>query len=262
MVPTLVLACVTGVPLSDAVADRLVSTRTVVVHRGVHIECGVFTGDPLGSREAGTLKVLSRPQLSTLHKQPAMFRVGQTDGSGIGIEFLPVIRLDGKIDMQCDAQISTAHTVNLKTGSGQQPATAVDTVCSKTKVVLTPGQPVKVRISAKSVENQTWMELTATVVENPQQAFAAEAAKMTWTVTDAKLVSGIKLSPSPQMLKITPTYYPAPTPPAVVPASATMPVGPIFVHPELPAVPMLMPSVMPTAPRTLPQTAPPVPVSK
>lgn len=40
------------------------------------IQVTVFKGDPLGSREAGTLSIESRPQIVTLDKRPAEIQVG------------------------------------------------------------------------------------------------------------------------------------------------------------------------------------------
>jgi hypothetical protein len=243
MFPMLILSSFAGMPLSEAVVDHLVSKRVVTVERQVILAVVMYVGDPLGSKEAGTLKVLAEPTIMLTHKQTGFFQVGGEGQGGIVIRATPCLRLDGKIGMECDTQISTVNRGRgLTTDNGFIPG--VDTEACQTKVVLTPGKPFKVRLSSRSAEDQTWMELTATVVEDSQRAFAAEVAKMTWTVSDTQTVSGIKLIAVPAVPAVrtmTPTFLRVQ--PAVLPASYVTP-----------SVPMMMPTVVPT---TTPAVLPP-----
>src|SRR6266705_3059258 len=62
----------------------------------LRINVRVFEGDPLGSQEAGTLKVLSEPRLVTLENRPFSFFSGSEmvvpDGSK-GVQFIEVGRM-------------------------------------------------------------------------------------------------------------------------------------------------------------------------
>lgn len=223
MLPTLVLACVTGVPLSDAVVDRIVSTRTVTVQRQVYLEFKVFTGDPLGSRDDGTIKSIAQPDLTALHKQTATFMVGHPEdvrsgnqAQGIEIKAIPCLRLDGKIGLECETTITTPKVHSgIRLSSGSFIAGVSEEVV-KVAVVLSPGKSHKVRLSAKSITDQTWMELTATVVEDMRTKFAEEASKLTWSVTGTAtptvLPAAYTTLPVPMMM---PTVTPTPLPPAV-----------------------------------------------
>lgn len=69
----------------------------------VHIALTVYQGDPLGSKEAGTIRVVSKPLLATRSGRPAIITSGQRvpvtkpDGTtadeqaGVQVEFLPLI---------------------------------------------------------------------------------------------------------------------------------------------------------------------------
>lgn len=210
MLPTLILSSFVGVTLPEEVVDRLVSTRTVVVQRQVKLEVVIFSGDPLGSKEAGTLDELSRPTLMLTHKQTGFFQVGEATGQGITFRATPQLRLDGKIGLNCETQLSRSYTTQITTAQGAYPATATDTQTAKAAVVVAPGKSHQVRLSAKSATEQTWIEVTATIVEAPIQATAAEPNRATKAITSTAPVM-------PAMLPVLP---------AAVPPSALLPTRP------------------------------------
>ena len=217
MFPTLILSSFVGTTLPEEVVDRMVSTRTVVVERQVKLDVAVYIGDPLGSPEAGTIKTLAAPTLILTHKRAGFVRIEQAAGQGITFRATPQLRLDGKIAMECEPTISTANSSRgVQTVSGFIPG--VDEQRMKASVVLTPGKSLKVRLAAKSPTEQTWMELTASVVE-PQLANpkVEEPKRMTWSVTSTMRID-----------------------PCILPASYS----PIPFSPIAPSVPMLMPAVV------------------
>lgn len=255
MIPVLVLACVTGVPLSEDVVDRLVSTRTVTVQRQVMLKFAVLTGDPLGSREDGTIKCLAEPHLTALHKQAATFLAGRMadaatgqTAEGIEIKVTPRIRLDGKISVECETSLHTVNTGRgITTAAGFAPG--VDTQTMQTTAALKPGETFKVRLSAKSATEQTWMELTASVVDGSHCASSAEAAKMTWAVTNTATAN---TTAPPQLVQT--SWIPPRTMPAVLPAP--LPVVPMRMPPPAPMLPdtpdirpvqLVAPTLMPTS---------------
>ena len=168
MFPTLILSSFVGGCLPESVVDRMVSQRVVVVERQVKLEVVICQGDPLGSKEAGTLDLLSRPTLLLRHKQTGFFEVGRATGQGIAFRATPQLRLDGKIGLECETQFTTVNPGRgLTTASGFIPG--LDSEVTKATTVVIAGKPHKVRLSAKSATEQMWIEMTATVVE-PQLA--------------------------------------------------------------------------------------------
>lgn len=156
MLSVLMVSSLAGIPLTEEAIDRLVSTRVVVAERKVRIDLSVRTGDPLGSREEGTLKIIAEPCLVTAHKHAAMFLAGgKQEDNPFGIQFktTPQIRLDGKIQLDCDI---TETVRGVERG---------ESVKVRPMTVLTPGKRVKVRVSSRAATDQTWIELEAKVVE-------------------------------------------------------------------------------------------------
>lgn len=218
MFPTLILSSFVGMTLPEEVVDRMVSQRVVVVERQVKLEVVAFKGDPLGSKEAGNLSVLTQPTLMLSHKQTGFMQVGEKTGQGITFRATPQLRLDGKIGLECETTITTpkVHSgIRLSSGSFIE---GVSEETAKASSVVTPGKPHKVRLSAKSPTEQTWVEVTASVVE-PQLANpkVEEPKRLTWTVTNALRVD-----------------------PCVQPASHTTLLLPLIN----PTIPMVMPSLV------------------
>jgi hypothetical protein len=182
MLPVLMLTGFAGL-LPESMIDTLVSKRVVVVERKVLVALAVRTGDPLGSREDGTLKTLSEPKLVIGHKRTGLVRAGgrqavpNVEGEvvlepvGISVEVTPVLRLDGKILL--DAQITETEVSQgrgLNTKHGFVPG--IDSRSIRYSASVSQGQRVKVRVSSRSDSDQTWVELVATVQEEPNSTSA------------------------------------------------------------------------------------------
>jgi hypothetical protein len=235
--PTLILSSFVGVCLPEAAVDRLVSTRTVVVQRQVMLKFAVLTGDPLGSVEAGTIKRLAEPHLSTPHKQTSTFLAGHMEDVRAGyapqrieIRTTPRIRLDGKIYVECETKLHRRNSTSVRLDDGSF-AVAVDTQSVQTNAAMKPGETLKVRLSARSATEQTWLELSASVVEHP---FAPAPALV---------------APAPLPAAVTQATYKVPVagqPQTVCPEAALTPAAPAAF--PIPVVPTQMPAVVPATP--------------
>lgn len=212
MFPMLMLTGFLGVTLPEDVVDQMVSQRVVVVERQVMLNLRVCTGDPLGSLDDKTLRVISQPTLSVRHKQTGFFQATGSDQAGVTFRATPRLRLDGKIDLACETTIATVtRGRGIQTAAGFTPG--LDSKTVKTATILTPGKTVKVRLESKSATDQTWIELRAEVVEpgigNPLKA---EPARMVWaTYPQVVAVDGrVVTVPTPALPDVTPV----PPPPA------------------------------------------------
>jgi hypothetical protein len=173
---SLFLAAFAAPTLSPELIDQLVSRRVVVVERQVMVELAVRTGDPLGSRAEGNLKTISEPKLVIGHKKAGMVRAGgrlavpgekgevTMEPVGVEVKVTPVLRLDGKIQLECvitESEVDESRGV--KTAAGFIPGLSSRTKSVST--VVSPGQRIKVRVSSRSDSDQTWVEVEANVHE-------------------------------------------------------------------------------------------------
>lgn len=121
----------------------------------------VFEGDPLGSQEAGTLKILAEPRIVTLENCPFSFLSGgeivASDGEyvqfGRRIEGKPGAVEDGKIRL--DVTLSNT-TVRERTEERVQ----LNTESMRTITTLKLGEVVKLRWRKGSPDKQAWAELS------------------------------------------------------------------------------------------------------
>jgi hypothetical protein len=176
MFSALCLSAFAGLSLPDELVDVLVSKRVVVVERQVRVDLAIRTGDPLGSRAEGTLKTLAEPSLALAHKKEGLLRAGgrqavsKDDGERalepVGVEVLvtPALRLDGKIQLDGiirETEVNVARGVRTKDGF----VPGIDEQTVRFSALVSPGQRVKVRVSSRSVSDQTWVEFEAKVSE-------------------------------------------------------------------------------------------------
>lgn len=113
----------------------------------------IVRGDPLGTREAGTIKVVSRPKLMLTHGQPGWFQVaGKKDPASATFWSVTPwgvaqdrVRVDARFR---HLQAQTDGTVN--------------TTLSRHDLTLELGKPVTCRLTAESPTDQTWMVVTVT----------------------------------------------------------------------------------------------------
>ncbi|MBX9623150.1 MAG: type II and III secretion system protein [Gemmataceae bacterium] len=138
------------------------------------IDMVVYQGDPLGSKAAGNLDILSRPILQVCLGQTGTVQVGQdfafpatvvgevpnTRPVGVAVRVTPRPAPGGAVLLRMELQHTTvAPGPGVRTGDGlSQPAFNVETV--ETAVRVKPGETERVRMSARSATDQTWVELT------------------------------------------------------------------------------------------------------
>jgi hypothetical protein len=122
----------------------------------------IFEGDPLGSPEEGTLKVLADTRLSTLENRPMFVLSGQeilvpdvTMPVQLGqkLEVLPGAVKDGRLCL--DITMSTTTAGEKKNGRTQFHAQTTRTI---TTIKL--GEVVKIRCGDRGADKQSWVELS------------------------------------------------------------------------------------------------------
>jgi hypothetical protein len=130
----------------------------------------VLTGDPLGSVEAGTLKMLCDTRLVTLTKRPALIVSGgelpvMRDGKKIDYitighkaEFFPNAVQDGKVHLDINLE-NTTVVANTK----ERIELRSDSTRMHTAVKF--GDTVKLRWPGGKADDQTWAELTINMVQ-------------------------------------------------------------------------------------------------
>lgn len=129
----------------------------------------VFEGDPLGSRETGTLKVVAEPRIITLEKRSFSFASGDevavtgSDGvqyvqSGQVLEGKPGAVKDGKI--QLDITLS-----NTTVGKRTQGHIQLHTEMSRTITTVRLGEVVKLRWGKGTTDKQAWVELSVAEIK-------------------------------------------------------------------------------------------------
>ncbi|MBX9623149.1 MAG: type II and III secretion system protein [Gemmataceae bacterium] len=143
----------------------------------VHIAVTVYEGDPLGTREAGTVRVLAEPQVVTPTGRPGFFLVGKdvpcptprnpaaVEKVGTSLELLPVVlRPDGRVWVELNAkhrQVNPAHGV--ETAAGFVPG--FTELGMRAAWISKPGESFRQRIAARSATDQTWVEVTVRPVK-------------------------------------------------------------------------------------------------
>ena len=129
----------------------------------------VFAGDPLGSREAGTLKVVAEPRIITFEKRSFSFVSGDeitvtgSDGvqiiqAGRVLEGRPGTVEDGKVRL--DVLLS-----NTTVGKRTKEYTQLHTETSRTITTARLGEVVKFRWGKGSADKQVWAELSVEEVK-------------------------------------------------------------------------------------------------
>lgn len=129
----------------------------------------VLEGDPLGSREAGTLKVVADPRILTLENRPASFvsggEIAVTDGDGMQliqlgrmVEVKPGAVKDSKVRL--DITLSNT-TIAERTEERIQVHTESTRMISTVRL----GEVVKFRWRKGSADRRVWVELTVEEVK-------------------------------------------------------------------------------------------------
>jgi hypothetical protein len=130
----------------------------------------VYEGDPLGTPESGTLKVLADTRLVTLENRPASLVMGgelplARDGKNIEyvqfgrtLECKPVMARDGKVHVDVNfsnttVAANTTERIDLHAES------------ARTLTTMKPGESLKLRWPGGTPEKQAWAELTVNVID-------------------------------------------------------------------------------------------------
>jgi hypothetical protein len=130
----------------------------------------IFEGDPLlGSREAGTLKVLAEPRVTTLENRPCTLISGgeipvregaQVEYVEYGTKFQckPGLVKDGKIRL--DLTVS-----NVTVGEKTEKRIQLTTESTRTITTVRLGEVIKIRVGQGSADKQVWAELSVDEVQ-------------------------------------------------------------------------------------------------
>lgn len=128
------------------------------------IKVHVFQGDPAGSREAGTLKLLAEPALVTIEGRSFSFRVGGEIpvADGNALEFVATgLSVDGKAGKVTDGKVRLDLTLASTTGEQLKERTQFQTESLRSIATVRLGEVVKLRWNSPNGDKQkTWMELT------------------------------------------------------------------------------------------------------
>jgi hypothetical protein len=127
----------------------------------------IFQGDPLGSREEGSLEVLCDSKFVTAEKRRGRVFTGQELSAldhrgeliyhqiGIGVEATGWVLKNGRVYLD----ISISHTTSGKAVEGR---TQLNTETARSVGVYTLDNAFKLRLSRKG-DKQTWAEVVVTV---------------------------------------------------------------------------------------------------
>ena len=148
-----------SIPLLLVVAAAVPLDAAATAPKQYRIRMEIKRGDPRGSQEAGTIKVLVHPNVFTLEKQPATFISGGQ--ILVGDDFIPVglsVRvaveaLQGdKIQLKLVTQISHVE-------QGDEGPWLLSTKTAYTRTMRL-GESIRVQISKGGGTDQTWAVLT------------------------------------------------------------------------------------------------------
>jgi hypothetical protein len=123
----------------------------------------LLEGDPLGSPEAGTVKVLTKPLLIACENQPFSFDCGTLvpvthDG---GVQYVKTGQtVKGKPSAVKDGKIDLDVTFSNTTFKGNPEHFQLQTESTRTTTSLRLGEMVKLRCGKGSADKQTWVELS------------------------------------------------------------------------------------------------------
>jgi len=152
------------------VPEKLLVSVNVPTNEGtlLQIDVKVWEGDPLGTREAGTLKLLAEPRLVTQQDRPVRFFSGGQypllqDGHqivlldiGDGVEISPGKVKDGKVYVDVSVTTTSKKTTLPIQWESQQ---------TRIGALAKLGEVVKSRLGTGSSTKQTWIEFSVQTVK-------------------------------------------------------------------------------------------------
>jgi hypothetical protein len=140
--------------------------------RQYRVEVRLCQGDPLGSRAEGTVKHLAEPVLITTSGRGVNFWSGGQvpvrgpDGKvayepvGTRVEILPLGYPDGRVWVELNITHREVNVgLGIKTATGEV-VPGFTEQATRTARFVTPGEPFRLRVSAESAADQTWIEVT------------------------------------------------------------------------------------------------------
>jgi hypothetical protein len=154
--------CVSG-PLRYHVCFRKMIIALDAPPREFAIRLTLLQGDPLGSREAGTIEVLTSANLQTVERQEGDVSVGQTlpVGSrsvevGVRLRVLPEPLPSGKIKLRIDSELGTVIQ-----HSGDGISYRTENIIQNCEVKL--GEMSRIRVAPRA-KKEKWLEVLVTEV--------------------------------------------------------------------------------------------------
>jgi hypothetical protein len=137
--------------------------------RQLQINLVMFEGDPLGSREARTLKVVAEPRLIVLENRPFTFMSGGESpvNDGDSVEFVPFGRaITGKASAVKGGKVRLDITLSeTSPAEGTEERLQFHTRSTRTIATVRLGEVVKLRWGKGGSDKQAWVELTVEEVK-------------------------------------------------------------------------------------------------
>ncbi|MFO0817987.1 MAG: hypothetical protein U1A77_08600 [Pirellulales bacterium] len=135
----------------------------------LQLNVSVFEGDPLGSVEAGTLKVSAEPCLVTHENRLFSFvsggEIAVTDGEGV--QFVPFgWMIAGKTGATKDGKVRLDITLtNTTVGQRNEGRTQLHTESTRTITTIRLGEVLKLRWGKSNADRQAWAVLSVEEVK-------------------------------------------------------------------------------------------------
>lgn len=148
--------------LALAVSLAAGTAATPVPVKEYMVKLDLQQGDPCGSREAGTLEVLTQPQLLVAEKQKAWFQVGrsvQVFGDEVTLGYRITVTTESLAGGKVRVDGST-DAITLTEGGRDGPVLQTTRTCFRCDVKL--GETARVRFG-KHTGKETWADLTVEV---------------------------------------------------------------------------------------------------
>jgi hypothetical protein len=156
------VAAVAGVLLLQNAAT---GEPTLCSEKQLKFKVNIFEGNPLGSRGAGTLRVLAAPRITALENQPFTFVLGgdvpvhvrgdSIDNVLVGFVFEGKVRLVNADKVYLDLTIAHS-TIADRTEESIQ----IRTESRRTIATIKRGEVMTVRLPKRAVDKQIWAEVS------------------------------------------------------------------------------------------------------
>jgi len=164
----------------------------------LEIKMGVYEGDPLGSREAKTIRTLAEPTVMTIENES----FASVSGGVIplqmadGVHVIPVgVVIEGRLFNPKDGKWQMDLTASMsKTNQLAEDNLQLQSESTRTFTRVRAGDVTKIRIGQANGTNQRWVELRVTEVPDPSESAVGQPPR---------------ISPIPQQSSPVTPYIPA-----------------------------------------------------